>query len=82
MADESLRIKYLGVSLSYPAYKKLQIALFIGWILLGLVLIPFAGHEMWLLGNSWWLCPLVAVGEAVEAFIAISAAKKKHASQD
>lgn len=80
MNYQDMRVKYLFVDLRYPAYLRLQIGLFIAWIALGIALIPFRDSQVWLLANAWWLCPVIAVGEALESVVAITAAKKKYAA--
>lgn len=78
MSYDDMRVKYLFLNLPYPSYLKLQIALFICWIVAGLALLAFRGHDHWLLANAWWICLVAAVGEAGEAYFAIKHAKKKY----
>lgn len=81
MTFETMRVKNLGVSLRYPAYKRLQAGLVVFWLVLGLALIPYAGHSPWLLANGWWLGLAVAAGEAVEALVAVAVAKRRFLAQ-
>ncbi len=74
---ENMRVKYLFVDLEYPAYIKLQAVLAVAWLIGGLLSFYFGrDSQIWLLQNGWWLGPLVALFEVVEAFVAVNKAKK------
>ncbi len=79
---ENMRVKYLFVDLEYPAYIKLQAVLAAAWLIGGLLSFLFGGDsQMWLLQNGWWLGPIVALLEVIEAFVAVNKAKKDFNSQ-
>ncbi len=74
---ENMRVKYLFVDLEYPAYIKLQAVLAFVWML-GALLSFYFGRDspIWVLQNGWWLGPIVALFEVVEALVAVNKAKK------
>ncbi|QDU76621.1 hypothetical protein Pan97_36740 [Bremerella volcania] len=77
MDYSEMRVKYLIFNFRYPTYMAMQIGLFIVWILLGIVGLAFMGSDNWVLANAHWLCPAIAIAEAIEAAVAIYFAKKK-----
>ena len=74
---EEMRVKYLLINLKYPTYVRLQIVLVAAWIIGALLCFIFGrDSSFWLLKNGWWLCPIVALLEVGESFVAINKAKK------
>lgn len=76
---DDMRIKYLFVNLTYPAYVRLQIALVAAWIIGAALLFFFArDSSVWLLKNGWWLCLVIGFAEVGEAVVAIGKAKQAY----
>ena len=75
---EDMRVKYLFLNLSYPAYVKLQTVLVAIWVIAAAVLFLLArDSSIWLLENGWWLCLAIGILEALESVVAIGKAKRR-----
>jgi uncharacterized membrane protein len=80
---EEMRVKYLFINLKYPAYVKMQIAITLGWLIVGGLLFVFArDSRIWLLANGWWLSLVMVLGEVIESYLAVAKAKKDYAASE
>lgn len=75
--NNEMKVSYLGVTLKYHAYLKLQITIIAALIIGALLCFFLTGDsEIWLVKNGWWLLPIVALLEVGESLIAIRKANR------
>ena len=74
---QEMKINFGFVSFKYPSYIKLQVTIVVSLLVAGLLCFMFTQDSpIWLLKNGYWLCPVIALLEVSEAFIAIKKSKK------
>lgn len=79
---EDMRVKYLGINLSYPTYLKMQICLVVLLLIASALCFLFLrDHSFWFWRYLWLIWLVIAPLEILETVLAVGKAKKEYRSR-